>query len=101
MDVTGPNPINRLSGVKQKQAGAYGPGKTEKASSDSVRISAEAVKRAEVDKLKERVAQIPDVRIDKVRELRELIDKGLYETEERIEGTVARLLEVLKLDREE
>ena len=101
MDVTGPNPINRLDGVKPKPAGTYGPDKAEKASADSVQISADAIKRAEVHELKERIAQIPDIRLDKVRELRELIDQGLYETEERIDGTVARLLEVLELDHEE
>ena len=45
----------------------------------------------------ERVSRMPDIRFEKVHEMRELVAQGGLETPERIAGTVRRLLEELGL----
>lgn len=55
---------------------------------DSAEISGEA-------RLLNKLAEVPSVRMDLVQELRELIASGRYETPERIERAVEKLLEEL------
>ena len=50
---------------------------------------------SEVARLLNRLAEVPDVRMDRVQNLRELIAAGKFETPERIAGTVDKLLEEL------
>ncbi len=46
-------------------------------------------------RLLEKVRRLPEVRFEKVEEMRRLIDRGEFETEERIDGTVRRLMDEL------
>jgi anti-sigma28 factor (negative regulator of flagellin synthesis) len=55
---------------------------------DRAEISEEA-------RLLSKLAEVPEVRTERVHELRELIAAGQYETAERIAGTVEKLLEEL------
>ena len=52
---------------------------------------------AETLGLLEKISRMPDIRFDKVQQMRELIAEGKLETPERIEGTVKRLIEELGL----
>ena len=52
---------------------------------------------AETLHLLEKISRMPDIRFEKVQRMRELIAEGRLETPERINGTVARLLEELGL----
>ena len=52
---------------------------------------------AETLRLLERISRMPDIRFEKVQHARELIARGQFETPERIEGTVRRLMEELGL----
>jgi hypothetical protein len=52
---------------------------------------------AETLRLLERVSRMPDIRFDKVHEMRELINHGELETPERVDGTARRLMEELGL----
>jgi len=52
---------------------------------------------AETLRLLEKVSRMPDIRFEKVQEVRDLIDRGELETPERIDGTVRRLMEELGL----
>ena len=82
----GPNlPITRLQGstATEKVQGSQDVGTP---ATDTVEISDSARYLSELKKL-------PDVRTDKVQNARELIASGQYETPERIDGTVNRLLE--------
>jgi len=81
------SPITRLHGSKatdilqgSQDAGAR--------ATDTVEISDSARYLGEIKKL-------PDVRHDKVREMRDLIASGQFETSERIDGTIERLLKEL------
>jgi len=96
MNISGPNPVNRLDSIARKSSANNGGVKAGKSNADSVNISPEAVRRAEVDSLRERVARIPDIRIDRVRELRQMIENGQFDTEERINGTVDKILNELR-----
>jgi hypothetical protein len=40
---------------------------------------------------------MPDIRFEKVQQARELIEQGQFETPERMDGTVRRLMEELGL----
>ncbi len=46
---------------------------------DSVQISSEAKNAAEVAKLAQTIKAAPDIRIDRVRQIKELIDNGTYD----------------------
>lgn len=50
---------------------------------------------SEVAQLLNKLAEVPDVRMDRVQHLRELIASGNYETPERIAGAVEKILEEL------
>jgi hypothetical protein len=52
---------------------------------------------AEALRLLEKVSRMPDIRFEKVQQLRELIAQGKLETPERIDGTIRRLMEELGL----
>ncbi len=52
---------------------------------------------AEQLELLAKVRRLPDIRFEKVQEMRELIARGEFETPERIEGTARRLMEELGL----
>jgi len=52
---------------------------------------------AETLRLLEKVSRMPEIRFDKVQQVRDLIARGEFETPERIEGTVKRLMEDLGL----
>ena len=55
-------------------------------------VVAEARKAAETSRLRELIRQMPAVRTDKVRRMRQLIARGKLETPNRLEGTVRRLM---------
>ena len=50
---------------------------------------------SEIARLMNKLAEVPDVRTDRVQELRELISTGRYETPDKIEKAVDRILEEL------
>ena len=52
---------------------------------------------AETLRLLEKISRMPDIRFEKVQEMRDLIARGDLETPERIDGTIRRLLEELGL----
>ena len=52
---------------------------------------------AETLRLLEKVSRMPDIRFEKVQQMRELIASGKLETPERIDGTIRRLMEDLGL----
>ena len=84
----GPNlPITRLQGSTATES-VQGSQDVSAPATDTVEISDSARYLSELKKL-------PDVRTDKVQNARELIASGQYETPERIDGTVNRLLQEL------
>jgi hypothetical protein len=81
----GPNtPITRLQGSKATDT-SPGPLDAGTAATDTVEISDSARYLGEIRKL-------PEIRESKVQQMRDLIASGLFETPERIDGTVDRLL---------
>jgi len=52
---------------------------------------------AETLRLLERISRMPDIRFEKVQQMQELIAEGRFETPERIDGAVRRLMEELGL----
>jgi len=82
--VSGPQRINfhRIEAQRPAELSATGP------VADRAEIS-------EVARLLNKLAEVPDIRMDRVAELRQLISSGQYETPERIAGAVDRILEEL------
>lgn len=90
MEVQGPGGI---SGPNRIEPQRIAPQRAERADlgskiGDRAEISEEA-------QLLARLAEVPDIRMDKVEELKELIATGRYESKEKIEKAVERLLEEL------
>ena len=56
---------------------------------------ADAPDLGETLRLLEKISRMPPIRFEKVQEMRRLIARGEFETEERIHGAIARLLEEL------
>jgi len=52
---------------------------------------------AETLRLLEKISRMPDIRFEKVQQMRELIAEGRFETPERLDGAVRRLMEELGL----
>jgi len=90
MEIHGPGGVSGANRIElhriqaEKAADAASSGRV----GDRAEISEEA-------RLLNKLAEVPDIRLDKVSELRELIASGRYETAERIEKTVDKLLEEL------
>ena len=80
-------PITRLQGSKATDL-LQGPQDVDTSTSDTVEISDGARYLAEIKKL-------PDIRDDKIQAARDQIASGQFETPERIDGTVDRLLQEL------
>ena len=60
---------------------------------DSVEISPEAQAAQAAEQLSAKIAELPDIRQDRVNELRAKIASGSYETDDRINGALERLLD--------
>ena len=58
---------------------------------------AEALDMTETLRLLEKISRMPDIRFEKVQQMRDLIARGELETEERLDITVRRLMEDLGL----
>jgi hypothetical protein len=58
---------------------------------------AQAPDAAETLRLLDRVSRLPAVRMEQVQRMRELIAADTFETPQRVDGTVARLMEELGL----
>jgi len=58
---------------------------------------ADAPDMAETLRLLQKVSRMPDIRFEKVQQMRELIAQNQFETPERVDGTVRRLMEELGL----
>jgi anti-sigma28 factor (negative regulator of flagellin synthesis) len=80
--VAGPNRIELHRVQPAKPADAEVAGRV----GDRAEISDQA-------RLLNKLAEVPEMRLDRIQELRELIAAGRYETAERIEKTVEKLLE--------
>lgn len=58
---------------------------------------AKAPDMAETLRLLQKVSRMPDIRFEKVQQMKELIAQDKFETPERVDGTVRRLMEELGL----
>ncbi len=90
MEVQGPGGVAGPNRIEPQRIAPQRAEKTDLGGKvgDRVEISEEA-------QLLARLAEVPDIRMDKVEELRELITTGRYESREKIEKAVDRLLEEL------
>lgn len=88
--------IDRIGSPEPIQPGKK-PGPNSRVSqaekSDSISLSSEAVEKAEFYRALELVASAPDIREDRVAELRQKIDDPAY-IEERISATADRIMDV-------
>jgi flagellar biosynthesis anti-sigma factor FlgM len=88
MEIQGPGGVSGPNRIDLHRIHPQRPG--------DLQASTPARDRAEISeeaRLLNKLAEVPDVRMDRVAELRELIASGRYETPERIAKTVEKLLE--------
>lgn len=83
--VDGARPIQPSPALKSGDQ-AYQKASTEKPRTDQVEISSEA-------RVRQKIAEAPAVRSDRIAELKALIDSGQYETDARIAGAVDRIID--------
>ena len=81
------NPANRVESAEAAQSAAItNP-------TDQVEISPEAEIASQAAELVNQIHELPEIRVDRVAQLREAIESGAYETEEKIHVAVERLLD--------
>ena len=88
------NPISNVNGtmataqIAQQQGGRdLGPGQVE------YRRQADEVEISEVGVMLSRLRELPDIRSERIAQIRAEIESGTFETQARIDGTVDALLE--------
>jgi negative regulator of flagellin synthesis FlgM len=90
--------IDKIGSIDPIQPGKK-PGRAnqvkETPKSDSISISSEAVERAELYRAMELVAAAPDVRAEKVAELKAKINEPSYLNDQIIDATADRLIDAL------
>ena len=83
----GVSPTNRVESAKATQSTAItNP-------TDQVEISPEAEIASQAADLVSQIHELPEIRVDRVDQIREAIDSGTYETEEKMNIAVNRLLD--------
>ena len=82
--VDGARPVQPSPALRSGEQAYQKP--VEKPRTDQVEISKEA-------RVRQKIAEAPDVRTDRIAELKALIDSGEYETDERIAGAVDRIID--------
>ena len=94
MAITGPGRVDRPTRVYQTQAYRVprSVSSGESPSADEVQISEQAKRMSMMDDLKAKLDALPDVRQDRVDELRAEIEAGAYETPEKLDIATDRLL---------
>ena len=88
--IHGPQPVNGPQGVQASNPTAAAD---QVQAPDQLEISQEAEMASQAAELVEHVQQLPDIRADRVDEIRAAIEAGTYETEERLDIAVDRLLD--------
>lgn len=89
MEIQGPGGISGPEPIRPNRFHASRPNiPVEPISTDKVEIS-------DIARFKALLAKIPDIRADRVAELRARIESGTYETEDKFEVLVERLLDEL------
>lgn len=91
MDIRGPEGIGRTPGVNKarKASQAY------QAADASASRAPDEVQLSEKAQLLSKLSAVPDVRWEKVLEVKNQIEKGAYETTEKLEQAVDKLLQEL------
>jgi negative regulator of flagellin synthesis FlgM len=88
--IHGPQPVNGPQGIQPSNPTSA----TDQVQApDQLQISQEAEMASQAAELVEQVHQLPDIRADRVDEIRAAIEAGTYETEERLDIAVDRLLD--------
>ena len=90
--------IDRIGSVDPIQPGKK-PGRTgqvnETSRADSINISSEAQEKAELYRVRELAANAPDIRADRVAELKEKINDPSYINDRIVSATADRLIDAL------
>jgi anti-sigma28 factor (negative regulator of flagellin synthesis) len=90
MEVHGPGGVNGPGRIDIHRVQAQRPAE--------IQVNGQVGDRAEISevaRLLNKLAEVPEIRADRVQALRDLIAGGSYETSERIAGTVEKILEEL------
>ena len=88
--IHGPQPVNGPQGVQPSNPTTAAD---QVQAPDQLEISQEAEMASQAAELVEHVQQLPDIRADRVDEIRAAIEAGTYEPEERLDIAVDRLLD--------
>ncbi|URA10657.1 flagellar biosynthesis anti-sigma factor FlgM [Thermospira aquatica] len=94
MEIRGVDPIR---GITQDSKINKIPRRDERDTSDEVEISEEARQLAEAAKIEDVVRQSPDIREDRVAEVKAKLERGEYNTQEVFDQVAERIMKALGL----
>ena len=91
MQIHGPAQVHGTQGIKAPHH--QPPAKAEQASASGAVQGADKLELSEAGQIAARLAEIPDVRTDRVAEIRQAIADGTYESEEKLNAALDSLLD--------
>jgi negative regulator of flagellin synthesis FlgM len=90
--------INNVRGIENNKLNNVNRDNVSRSSErDDVQISAEARKLAEEKKIQDMLRNAPDVREDRIAEVKAKLESGAYDTEEVLNDVAEKLMKVLGL----
>jgi negative regulator of flagellin synthesis FlgM len=90
MEIHGPGGVSGPNRIEVHRVDAQRP-----ANVDANKPVGDRAEISETARLLDKLAQVPDIRADRVAELKALIASGRFETPERVAGAVEKILEEL------
>lgn len=93
MDIKKTGFLNKIFGVQKKQSVSLDPS----VKKDSVNISDEARRMAEVNKYKQVLKEMPDVRLEKVAEIKQKLQNESYKSGEIYKSLADKLSDFLEI----
>ena len=93
MDVSG---IGSVSGATP--ARAVSPASSQPAELPSVAVPRDELEISSVGKMMDRLSETPEVRAERLAQIKEAIDNGAYDTDEKLEAALSKMFDSLGID---
>ena len=96
MDVSGIGPVSGGSPVR-----GVTPASVQPAQVPTVSVPQDELEISSVGKMMDRLSETPDVRAERIAQIKEAIENGAYDTDEKLEAALSKMFDSLGLDFED
>lgn len=96
MDVSGIGPVSGASPVR-----AVTPTTTQPVTTPSVAAPRDELEISSAGKMLDRLSETPEVRAERLAQIKEAIENGAYDTDEKLEAALSRMFDSLNVDAED